>query len=57
VASSMLLSFCCLSLICLYEEFLITLYQFGRLVLFIKRGESLFQGGLRVYVSACVMCF
>jgi hypothetical protein len=47
VASSMLLSFCCLSLIFLYEEFLITLYQFGRLVLFIKQGESLFQGGLR----------
>jgi hypothetical protein len=44
VASSMLLSFCYLSLICLYEEFLITLYQFGRLTLCIKRDESLFRG-------------
>jgi hypothetical protein len=43
VASSLLLSFCCLSLISLYEKFLITLYRFGRLALFIKRGERLFQ--------------
>jgi hypothetical protein len=44
VASSLLLSFCCLSLICLYEEFIITLYRFSRLALFIKRNESLFRG-------------
>jgi hypothetical protein len=47
MASSLLLSLCCLSLICLYEEFLITLYQFGHLALFIKRDRSLFQGSMK----------